>query len=136
MKQARGFTLIEAVLTILIISIGLFAMMILFDNVTRSAMEGDFATTATYLARERLERMVFDKVYKGYNYIAAGNYPASEAVLIGSQSYTRLISILEVSKNNLSVGQTGSGFKRIDVSVRWGGGAEQRINETTLVTSY
>ncbi len=136
LKKSKGFTLIEAVLTILIISIGLFAMMILFDNVTRGAMEGDTAITATYIARERLERMVFDKVYRGYNYVVANNYPATETVLVGNQTYTRQISILEVSKGNFSVGQMGSGFTTIDVTVKWGEGATQRINEATLLTNY
>lgn len=136
LKNSKGFTLIEAVLTIIIISVGLFAMMLLFDNVTRGAMEGDLATTSTYLVRERLERMVFDKVYRGYNYVVTNNYPASETVLVGNQSYTRQISILEVSKGNLSAGQAGSGYKRIDVTVTWGTGATQRVNEATLVTNY
>lgn len=136
LKNSKGFTLVEAVLTIIVIAIGLFGMMFLFDNVTRGAMEGDQAITSTYLVRERLERMIFDKVYRGYNYIVAANYPASETVLVGNQAYTRQVSILEVSKGNFSVGQFGSGYKRIDVTASWGTGANQRISEATLVTNY
>ncbi len=136
LRNTKGFTLIEAVFTIIIISVGLFAMMLLFDNVTRGAMEGDQTITSTYLARERLERMIFDKVYRGYSYIVAGNYPVIETFLVGNQTYTRQIAILEVSRGNLSAGQMGSGYKRIDVTVTWGPGATQRINEATLVTSY
>ncbi|MBI2092690.1 MAG: prepilin-type N-terminal cleavage/methylation domain-containing protein [Deltaproteobacteria bacterium] len=135
-NKNKGFTLIEAVLTIVIISSGLFGMMLLFDNITRGAIEGDMNITASYVAREKLEQMVFDKVYKGYDYVQNGNYNINEPVLVGNHNYTRQTNIYEVSKADLTTAEAGSGFKRIDMTVLWGSSATQKITESTLLTNY
>lgn len=135
-RNSKGFTLVEVVLSIVIISIGLFGIMYLFDNVTRGALEADLNTTAIYLSRERMERMMADKVYNGYNYITSANYPASEAVSVGGYNYTRTLTINEVSKVDLSTLLPNSGFKRIDISISWGAGGNQTITESTIVTNY
>lgn len=135
MKQ-RGFTLIECVLTIIIISVGLVAMMLLFDNVTRASMEGDMNIAATFLARERLEIVAFDKVYRGYGYVVNTSYPTSENVSIGGNNYVRELNIYEVAKGDLTTLQVNSGFKRIDCVVKWGNDATQRVTHSTLLTNY
>lgn len=133
-RISRGFTLIEVTLTIVIISVGLFGMMFLFDNLTKGAMEGDMNITATFLNREKLEQLMFDKVYKGYDYVAINNYSASEPVMVSNSHYIRELDIYEVAKSDLTTLQVGSGFKRIDVSVKWGDGPSQKVELSTLIT--
>jgi len=135
-KRQKGFTLIEVVLTIVIISVGLFGMMTLFDNVTRGAFEGDVNLMSTYLARERLERLVFDKVYSGYSSVKNSNYNTNENAPLGGGNFVRQFNIYEVSKNDLTTPQDGSGYKRIDVTVSWGNDPAQTITESTLLTDY
>jgi prepilin-type N-terminal cleavage/methylation domain-containing protein len=135
-QNAKGFTLVEVVLSIIIISVGLFGIMYLFDNVTRGALEADLNTTAVYLARERMERIIAGKVYNGYNYVTTVNYPATEAVSVGGYNYSRNLTITEVSKVNFTTVSPGSGFKRIDVSVTWGVGGNQTITESTVIADY
>ena len=130
----RGFTLIEVVLTIVVISIGLVAMMLLFDNVTHNAMQSDMNMTATYLARERLEIIAFDKVYSGYDSIKNARYGTSENVNVGGKNYIRELNIYEVNKFDLITAEQGSNFKRVDVTVKWGNEGSQKITETTLFT--
>jgi len=135
-KKQKGFTLIELALTIVIISVGLFGMMVLFDNVTRGAMEGDLNIISMYLGRERMEKIVFDKAYSGYDYVGMSNYPPSEAVSVGNNNFIRDLSIYEVSKQDLMTPLTGSGFKRIDVTIRWGTEPLQRVSLSTVLTDY
>ncbi|PIR17785.1 MAG: hypothetical protein COV46_02750 [Deltaproteobacteria bacterium CG11_big_fil_rev_8_21_14_0_20_49_13] len=130
----KGFTLIEVVLTIVIISVGLVAMMFVFDNVTRGSMEADMNVTATFLARERLEIAAFDKVYRGYDYLTGTRYPASENVSVGGRKYVRETVVYEVDKIDLVTTLLNSNFKRVDVTVKWGTASTQRIIETTLFT--
>ncbi len=130
----RGFTLIEVVLTIVVISIGLVAMMLLFDNVTHNAMQSDMNMTATYLARERLEIIAFDKVYSGYDSIENARYGTSENVNVGGKNYIRELNIYEVNKFDLITAEQDSNFKRVDVTVKWGNEGSQKITETTLFT--
>lgn len=136
-KNRLGFTLIEVVLTIVIISTGLFGMMILFDNVTKGAMEGDLNLSAVYLAREKLEQIVYDKVYKNYDNVIMSRYSSSENVSLNGNNYIRDLNIYEVDKSDLATPVTPpatSGFKRVDVTIRWGTAANQRLTETTLIT--
>lgn len=135
-NRQRGFTLIELALTIVIIAVGLFGMMVLFDNVTRGAMEGDLNIISVYLGREKMERIVFDKVNGGYNYVSMVNYPASENVSVGNNNFIRDLSIYEVSKQDLMTPISSSGFKRVDVMVRWGTGPLQRVTLSTVLTNY
>jgi prepilin-type N-terminal cleavage/methylation domain-containing protein len=132
----NGFTLVECVLTILIISIGLFGMMVLFDNVTRGAMEGDMNVVATYLAREKIEQILYNKTYNGYAWVGMNQYLASEPIVLGGSNYVRDLSIYEVQKSDLLTAQGGSGLKRVDVTVSWGTDPSQRITESTLIADY
>ncbi len=136
MHRSWGFTLIEIVLTIVIISVGLFGMMGLFSNVTRGALEGDINIMAVYLARDRLERLVADKVYLTYDNVVNSRYVTSEPVLLGINNFVREFNIYEVSKTDILTPQLNSGFKRIDMTVRWGPDATQTITESTLLTKY
>ena len=135
-NRQKGFTLIELALTIVIIAVGLFGMMILFDNVTRGAMEGDLNIISMYLGREKMEKVVFDKVYSGYDYVNMANYASSEAVQIGNNNFIRDLSIYEVSKQDLATPLVDSGFKRIDVTVKWGTTPLQRITVSTVLADY
>lgn len=108
--------------------------MLLFDNVTNNAMQSDMNVTATYLARERLEQIAFDKTYRGYAAITNARYGTSENVSVGGKNYIRELNIYEVNKIDLITAENGSGFKRVDVTVKWGTGTAQRITETTLFT--
>jgi len=134
--RKKGFTLIEVVLTILIISIGLFGMMVMFDNVTRGAMESDMNVVATYLAREQIEKITYDKVYNGYAWVTLARYTTPENLTIGGSNLVRETSVYEVAKSDLLTAEGGSGFKRIDVTVSWGTGTDQRITEATLLADY
>lgn len=131
-----GFTLIEVILTIVIISTGLFGMMILFNTVSRGAGEAELSIQATYLARERLEGVIADKVSLGYDGVSSASYPISEQVQIGNRYYTRELSIYEVSGSDLTTPSVNSGYKKIDIVVKWGSKPTQKIKIATLVTRY
>lgn len=135
-NKMKGFTIIELVLAIVIISVGLFGMMALFNNVTRGVMEGDMNIIATFLGREKLEQLVADKVYRGYAYIINSNYTTNENLTVGSYNFNRQFSIYEVSKTDLITALAGSGFKRIDMTIKWGEDANQRITMPTVLASY
>lgn len=138
-EKRRGFTLIELLLTVVIISSGLFGIMVLYHNATRDVMEGDINLMATYLARERLEQLVSDKVSLGYDHVINDNYDTSATVSVGNNFFTRSFNIYEVERDNLIVPappEEPSGFKRIDMTVSWGLAAGQSITIPTLITDY
>lgn len=136
LRDRRAFTLIELILTIVILAIGLFGVMIVFDNTTRAAMEADLKVTAVELGRERLEGIIADKVFRGYSYISLANYPAAESLTGTYDRYQRRLNIFEVSPQDLSTPVSGSGYKRIEVTVRWGERVTQQVGLSTVVAEY
>lgn len=135
-RKRHGFTLIEVLLTVVIISVGLFGLMSLYHNSMHQVMEGDVNLMAAYLARERMEQLISDKVNYGYAYVVNDNYDTSSAVSVGNHFFTRSLNIYEVAGSDLLTPEDGSGFKRIDMTVSWGLAAGQSIAMPTLITNY
>ena len=89
---------------------------------------------STWLARERLEQIIFDRSMRGYAYVVNVNYPASETLTGDFSPFTRATQILEVSSANLTTASNGSGYKRATVTISWTGG--NSIQLETLVTLW
>lgn len=135
-RKRWGFTLIEVLLTMVIISVGLFGLMVLYHNSARDVMEGDINLMAVYLARERMEKLVDDKVFHGYAYVVNDNYDTSADVTVGNHLFTRSFNIYEVTRDDLVTPEAATGYKRIDMTVSWGGGGGQNITISTLLADY
>lgn len=133
--KKQGFTLVEAVLTLILITGGVLGVLHLFNTNVDAANKMELTLRATYLAQERVEQIVQDKEYKGYNFIVSANYPASEDLTAqGFNGYTRTVNILEVNPTNLTNQQNGSGYKRVTVAVQVAGG--DTVTLTTLLTYW
>ncbi|MDD2731082.1 MAG: hypothetical protein PHW33_03095 [Candidatus Portnoybacteria bacterium] len=135
MRQSTGVTLIELVLTIVVISFGLIGVMILFENATRGVMQADLNVMATNLAHEKLEQIILDKWRDGYASVIDSGYP-DENFQDEFSIFTRSTDIVEVSGSDLATQEADSGYKRVDVTVSWGGGSLQHISLSTLLASY
>lgn len=132
----QGFTLVELVLTLTLISVGLFGLLTTFEAANRGAIQGQVHQAAIYLGQERLESITADKRFRGYGFIVAGNYPPTENVPVGTHRYTRILSIREVSGADLSTTMEDSGYKRIDVTVSWGVGIQNQIVLSMILGDY
>lgn len=135
--KAKGFSLIEAILTLVLVSGGILGILHLFEQNVRSANFMEQTASAAFLAQERLEQIVQDKEYQGFDTIISANYPASEDLTAqGFGGFTRTVSILEVNANDLTspAPPPGSGYKRITVTVSVTGG--EGVTLETLLTEW
>ena len=129
-------TLIELVIAIAVIAV-LFPVMIsaLFNPVA-NAVWGDQMVQAMALVQEKIEEIYATKANSsaslGYSYITSSNYPAENPVS-GFTPFNRSISITEVSGTDLSTTSSGSGFKKVVVTVSWSGG---NVQLTGVVGNY
>lgn len=134
----KGFTFVEAILTLTLLTGGMLGVLHIFYQNTDAAAEMEQTLKATYLAQEKAEQMIQDKKYQGYDYIVAANYPATEDLTAeGYAGYTRTISMVEVMANDIntpSKPNPGSDYKRVTVSVAVAGG--DTVTLTTLVTRW
>lgn len=132
---SRGFTLIELILTVVVISVGLTGIMVIFENVTRGVTEADNVVVAGNLVREKLEQIVMAKWYSGYAAIVQASYP-SETFTGDLSKFTRSTTVQEVSKTDFSTAEVDSGYKRVAVTVTWGARPHQTITIPTILASY
>jgi prepilin-type N-terminal cleavage/methylation domain-containing protein len=135
MRGKGGFTLIEIVLVVIVISVGLVGIMSLFEAATKGALQIDLNVIAVNLAHEKLEQVVSHKAANGYNSIASASYP-NESFTGDFSMFTRNTAITEVASNDFMTLSPGSGYKKVAVTVRWGDSNSKRISLPTILSSY
>jgi len=131
----RAFTIIELVLTIVIISIGMVGIMKLFENASMGALQADLNGVAMGLVREKLEWVVMDKVRDGYSWIDNSKY-SNESFSGDYSAFSRSTNIYEVSSADFAVAEANSGYKRVNVTVSWGVGASNNLMVSTILSDY
>ncbi|MFY9269746.1 MAG: prepilin-type N-terminal cleavage/methylation domain-containing protein [Candidatus Manganitrophaceae bacterium] len=121
--DVRGFTLIEIILAVLVISIAVVGMTSAISFVGQGSLDAEATSTAKELAQEKLEQIMGDKrdMARGYAYvITPGQYPAEPAVA-GFTNYSRSVTVTEVNPSDLSIPSANSGFARVGVDVSYAG---------------
>lgn len=135
LRQTQGFTILESILAATILSVGLMGGMMVMQNSLVNTVNGDMNTVATQLAAEKVDSILADSQYRGYDYLEADtNYPLES--LTGNYSgFKRTVSITEVNSEDLSTPEEGSGIKQVVVTVNWGAHDSQQIAMCTLVAN-
>jgi len=123
-KDPRGFTLIEIIITIVVVSIALFGLLGGVSFVITKNLNAEVMTSATFLAQEKMEEKVARKRGSGYSYspdLDIGT--TTENPVSGFSNYTRSVEICNVDTNGANPDCTapddGSGYKRITVEVNY-----------------
>lgn len=130
-RNRAGFTLIEAILVMIVIGIAYFGFGYLFGNVTQQALDADLTVVAAKLAREKMDEIAQTKADAGYVSVVDES-PA--AVSSGSWTFTRSVDTTYVNPADFSNAVSDTGYKRVDITVSWGAGVGEAVTLTTLVT--
>lgn len=128
----KGFSLIEALLVMIVIAIAFFGFGFLYGNITQQALTVDLTLVATKLAREKLDQTIQLKADSGYSAVTT---QASEAVTSGSYSFTRRVEVDYLSPDDFSAAAYDTSYKRVRVVVSWGEAAGESVTLTTMVTN-
>ena len=134
-RNNNGFSLLEAVFTVLILSIGFYASLFLTSNILVTAQISDQNIIGTELANNKTELIMADKKFKGYTYVDNTNY-TSESLAEPFAGYSRSVSVVEVQGSDLTTPLSGSGLKRVNVTVSWGSEPSQQVTVTSIVSKY
>lgn len=129
-KWCHGFTLIETILTLLIIGIGLFGIMTLFQNMSFQMYHADLQVIAADFAQQKVEQLVAQKAFNGYNTIVS---QPNEAVTSGPHTFTRTTLVEFINPSTMALSVVDTGYKRITIQVSWAGNAG--VTLVTLVTN-
>ena len=105
--EIRGFTLIEVLVTALILTIGLLGTLGLATGIMRGNFFSKNITSATAIAQTQLEAVQ----NRGYVNATTTNFPAAATVSMGSVSFSRTTTIIDNSPS--------TNMKTVSVTVTW-----------------
>ena len=134
-RRVNAFTLIEAVMAIVILSVALPSMVWALREAHVERVAPVLASKARWLATEKLEDVIADRhsTTRGYTYVVNANYPA-EPSIAGFTGFGRTTSITETTAD---LSTAGLGYKRVTVTVTWTEkGASKSLAVSTVVTDY
>lgn len=120
-SDKRGFTLVELLIAMIILTVGLLAVVGLFVAVIHGNASSKWVTAATALAEQEVERLKS----LGYDALSVGTSASETITLEGAGTFSRQYTVTEAATN----------LKRIDVEVTWTdiGGVSKEVNLATLI---
>jgi prepilin-type N-terminal cleavage/methylation domain-containing protein len=122
MKAARsredGFTVLEVVVAVLLLSVGLLATAQLAMFATTQSALGTQASSASTLASQTIES------YRDANFATIGAGTVVTTSTVGGTLYT----ITSIITNN----DPAANMTRVHVTVSWAGGGQSYVTETVL----
>ena len=136
LRQKRGFTFVDTAIAITLISVGLFAILSIVYSSAGNSLDSHLTIMATTLAREKLEKMVFDKKMNGWASIDTVNYPATETFTGAYAPFTRTVAIIKVDRDDLITERVNTNYKRITVTVSWNSGGAKSVTLETVVSLW
>ena len=108
-RNAAGFTLVEVVLIIVMVSIFMASIMLPFISSLRESDLPEVASIAYFLALEKVEELAP---------VTTGSLSAeSRATVSGYADYEREVAVSDVNCDDLSTLQAGSNCRKVTVTV-------------------
>ena len=135
-KNIRGFSFIDIVLSVLLLSVGFIGAMTVMQNASLNTMRGDLNTLAMQLANQKMEEILADGKFRGYAYLdSVNNYPEEE-LTDDFSGFVRTVEITEVNDGDLTTPEPGSGIKLVKVIVKWSDADADHVTLATAVADY
>ena len=135
LHNSRGITFVEALMTLLIVSIALVGMMYLYANLGGAALLSNRVGVATSLARSRLEAVLAYKKANGYSAALLAPGTTTQTTLVDAIAYSIQTDILQVSAADLSTPSSVAAHKRVAVAVSWPGSTAP-VTLSSVVSNY
>ena len=135
-RAALGFTLIEAIVCVVILGFAVPPMLLALREASVRRVAPVQASRARWLVQEKMEDVIADRhsTTRGYAYVVTANYPA-EATITGFPGFSRSVVIAETAAN---LSSAGTGYKRATVTVTWRDtrGTSRSLAVATVITDY
>jgi prepilin-type N-terminal cleavage/methylation domain-containing protein len=135
-SRRAGFTLIEAIAAMVILSVALPPMLWAIRDAQVRRVGPIMASRARFLATEKLEEVIADRhsATRGYAWVATARY-ADEASVAGFPGFARAVAVAET---DASLVGAGTGYKTVTVTISWTdvGGIPRSLVVSTVITDY
>lgn len=123
--RARGFSLIETLIALVVLSVGILALARLFPSASRAQEQAKMSETATFYAQERMERL--SAVSWSDTALSVGRHPPGTATenLGASGAWHRYYTVTAMAAPLTDL-------KKVIVTVTW----KYQGNRSTSSTTY
>jgi len=132
----KGFTLVEAVMALVMMSLVIVPIMTAAQRLSRDQVTPIQVSRARWLATEKLEEVIADRssTTRGYSYVITSNYPAENPVAT-DPDFSRSVTITETGAD---LQTSGTGYKTVTVVISWTDvtGTSRSLSMSTVVTSF
>lgn len=136
-NRETGFTLIEIVITLVVLSIAVVGVLTVFTAGMSGSADPLLAGKAAQLAQEKLDTIIGDRSNsaRGFGWIISANYPAENPVA-GFPGFTRSVQIICAAGADLNTSVScPRPYERVIVTVTWNGGAGS-VSLATVFANY
>jgi len=136
--KVKGFGLIEATISIALLTIGLFSIIQFFPFSLKIVGDSQNLTTASAIALSKTEEIISF----AYDNVTAGTYEVKQAVSTDPNSYLSHYQrqvIVETVDGDLNTSSTDLGLKKVTVTVYWLssiGTTERSTQIQSLIANY
>ena len=137
--HSKGFSLIEIIITLVVLSIAAVGVLSVFASGMRGSADPLLVNQATNLAREKMDEVIGDRrnAARGYAYIIPANYPA-ETPVGGFSFFDRSVAVFCVTAADLNTSTgappCGSGYTHVTVTVT--NSVTGNVTAETVVANY
>jgi len=134
-KSGKGFSFIEAIFAMMILSLGFVGIMSLYGMMNGNTENDELKTVASKLASQKIEEILSNKATVGYANINTGL--TTDQISYDSLSFQRQTNINFVDSSDLkTISGSDTGFKRIDVTINWSNGSNQNVSVMSLISNH
>ncbi len=134
-KREKGFSFLEALFALLILSVGFSGILSLYSLMNENTSNDELKLVASKLASEKIEQVLANKANLGYSNISTGT--TTDAITYDNLNFSRQTNINYVESTDLStVSGSDTGFKKIDVTVNWSNGSNQNVTVQSLISNH
>lgn len=135
-RSPLGFTLIETIAAVVILTIAVPPMLVAIHDSHSKRANPILALRARWIAEEKLEDIIADRHSgtRGFDYLIIANYPP-ESTLTGFPGFSRSVTLTETVADLVTPGQ---GYMRVRVEVSWtdAQGIARTLGIETILTEY
>lgn len=124
MKAREGFTLVEVIVALMLLSIAVLGLQLVAASMIRQTTQSQVRMSAAQLAEDRIDLIRLEPVYAN-----VGGYAATEGAITGFPNYTRTTTIY-ARRDSTAAGITD--YKRVSVAVSAPGLATPIVRTITL----
>lgn len=135
-RHSAAFTLIEAIIAMVLLSIAVPPMLWAIHDAHRQRVNPVLASRARWLATEQLEDILADRhsTTRGYEYLTGSNYPEQSPVP-GHPGFDRRVVFTETEADLTTPGE---GYMNVTVEITWTDSMQQprTLSVSTVLTEY